>query len=464
MPNLSKMEEECIAHHEGKMEEDCLVHQERADLEELIQKKLLERQVTVVKDEGFVTIITAGSKNKNMTLKDVKNSFAASEEWEKVKTDFYCIPNLEPRDKAKVGQDKEKVFLKKYNKLLAENTAAETEEIMLKDNFFKRFEGVLTNEAEMMIRDLIEECMKGSPGVLFRSFQTDRVVSQGKMENLSEITDLGITVPLYDCQDPQDSETGHNDKCYRSENDFILFYVDGDTLCIRLVEVKRPATTPWATEEKLPTTDMAMKCIEQLEKGVNFILSMIPDIPSESLQIKAFSAFPETHCASIFCESCQARIISAEDVEKSKTQPNSLRQKLEIPQDLQQVSDSGLDLLLTVTSRLVGKASLLCSGNRDLTDPFRHEKDMMKQNLDKVKKSEVLENNYLYLTPLQRDLLLKVNKTSSIKHFCFLGGSGTGKTQMALAVIRKLISIKDDQRPIRIILDLVSSRCQSLSC
>ena len=187
---------------------------------------------------------------------------------------------------------------------------------------------------------------------------------------------------------------------------------------------------------------MIKKCLEQLKKGVNFILSMIPDIPTESLEIKAFSAFPESHCASIFCESCQACIISAEDAEKTKSQPNILRQKLNIPQDLQQASDSGLDLLLTLTSRLVGKASLLHSGYRDLADPFRHEKDMMKHNLD----------SFLYLNPLQRDLLLKVNKTSTMKNFCFLGGSGTGKTQMALAVIRKLISTKVDQRPTRIIL------------
>merc|ERR1719318_268595 len=76
----------------------------------------------------------------------------------------------------------------------------------------------------------------------------------------------------------------------------------------------------------------------------------------------------------------------------------------------------------------------------------------MKHDLDKVKRGEVLENTCLYLTPLQRDMLLKVNKTSSIRNFCFLGGSGTGKTQMALAVIRKLISTQDDQRPTRIIL------------
>jgi len=414
----------------SKMADDSLAQQERADLEKKIQKKLSERQVTVVKDDGVVTIIN-GSQNESMALKDVKDSFAASEEWEKVKTDFYCIPNLEPRAKDKIGADKKKTFLKKHTKLLSENTAVEAEELMINDKKFKRFQEVQTNNAELLIRDLIEDCMKGSPGVLFRSFPTDH----GKMENIFGFSDLGMEVS---CQD---------DQCYRPENDFILLYVDGDKLCIRLIEVKRPTNTPWATEEKLPGQDMVKKCLEQLEKGVDYILSMIPDIPSENLQIEVFSSFPETHCASLFSESCQSRIISAEDVEMIKNQPNYLRQKLNIPQDLQKASDSGLDLLLTLTSRLVGKASILFTGNKDFTDA-----DMMKHDLDKVKRGEVLENTCLYLTPLQRDLLLKVNKTSSIRNFCFLGGSGTGKTQMALAVIRKLITTKDKQRPIKIIL------------
>ena len=141
--------------------------------------------------------------------------------------------------------------MKKYEKLLSENTAAKTEELMQKDKKFKRFEGVLTNNTELIMRDLIEECMKGTPGVLFRSVETDRVVSQDKnnMGNLSQLADLGIEIPVYNCQDPQHSETGHNDKCYRSENDFILLYVDGDKLCIRLLEVNHPNTTPWSTKK-----------------------------------------------------------------------------------------------------------------------------------------------------------------------------------------------------------------------
>ena len=57
----------------------------------------MARQATVVNDEGFVTII-AGPKKKRITMKDDKNSYAASKEWETVKTNCYCIPNFERRD------------------------------------------------------------------------------------------------------------------------------------------------------------------------------------------------------------------------------------------------------------------------------------------------------------------------------------------------------------------------------
>ena len=162
------------------------------------------------------------------------------------------------------------------------------EELFQKDEQFKQFEAVLTNEMELI---LIRKSMDGSPGLLIRSVETDRDVSQVKMKNLYELSDLGIDISVYNCNNPEHSQTGHKDQCYRSESDFILLYVDGEKLCIRFIEVKIPNTTPWAKEDKLPGRVMVMKCLEQLRKGVNFILSIMHDIPSENLDIKVLSAF-----------------------------------------------------------------------------------------------------------------------------------------------------------------------------
>ena len=83
---------------------------------------------------------------------------------------------------------------------------------------------------------LIRKSMDGSPGLLIRSVETDRDVSQVKMKNLYELSDLGIDISVYNCNNPEHSQTGHKDQCYRSESDFILLYVDGEKLCIRFIE------------------------------------------------------------------------------------------------------------------------------------------------------------------------------------------------------------------------------------
>ena len=127
--------------------------------------------------------------------------------------------------------------------MLSENTEAKAEELIQKDKQSKMFEAVLTNETELILRELILKSMAGSPGLFLRSVETDRVVSQDKMRNLYELSDLGIEIPVFNSYNPEHSKTGHNDQCYRSKNDSILLYVDHDKLCIRFIEVKRPYTS-----------------------------------------------------------------------------------------------------------------------------------------------------------------------------------------------------------------------------
>jgi hypothetical protein len=193
---------------------------------------------------------------------------------------------------------------------------------------------------------------------------------------------------------------------------------------------------------------MIQYCLYQLEKGINFILSIIPDIPSSCLDIKAFSAFPETPCASLFCQDCQRRIISKEDVEKMRTNSKQLRGKLEISGELETPKETSLEYLLAATSRLMGKASLLHSGKRDLGDPFKQGKQTTSQNIQKHEKN--LIKSFWFLNKDQRELLQQASETSDLKNFCFVGGSGTGKTQMAIEVIKKLLLKHDGQKPTKL--------------
>ena len=208
---------------------DCVGHQERLDLDSYIERKLEERELTVVDYDGFLNVNT-GPNYKKLTLREVQNSYKKSVEWKKITKSFYCIPNLEKRDfKTK---KKKKEIIAQYEKLLLEKTKAMAEECMQRDKEFKHYEAVLTTETELSLRELILKSMDGSPGLLLRSVETDKVVSQDKMENLCELSDLGIKIPLYNCQDPQHTQTCHTDQCFRSESDFILLYVDGAILCI----------------------------------------------------------------------------------------------------------------------------------------------------------------------------------------------------------------------------------------
>ena len=420
----------------------CLGHAEREALDDYISTVLQERQPTEVNYEGVVNVDT-GPNFKTLTLKDVENNYKKSKEWEKIKTSFYCIPNWEKRDFN--TKDERQEILERFEKLSLEGNIAQAEVFMQRDKQFKQYEAVLTTETELNLKELIMKSMDGYPGLLLRSIETDKVVSQDKRKNFTELSDLGIKIPIYNCHNPSHTETDHEDQCYRSENDFILLYVEGSTLCIRFIEVKRPNTTPWAKTKKLPGEEMVWKCLEQLKKGVDFILSLIPDIPSEHLDIKAFSAFPETPCASIFCTHCQPKVISLEDVELITAGKKSLRMKLSMPEFHIENSEDGFDRLLSATSRLVGNASLLHGGAKSLSDPFKRDKQKMIQNVVKI------------LNESQRDLLMKITRKSPQVNYCFIGGSGTGKTQMALEVIKKILAMKcQDKKSRRLIL----SSCQ----
>ena len=89
------------------------------------------------------------------------------------------------------------------------------------------------------------------------------------------------------------------------------------------------------------------------------------------------------------------KVISKEDVEQIKTNQSNMRKTIFIPDALKPPCKDGLEYLLCATSRLVGNASLLHCGVRDLSDPFRQEKQTLRKNSDK------LENTFVFLNDTQ---------------------------------------------------------------
>ena len=68
-------------------------------------------------------------------------------------------------------------------------------------------------------------------------------------------------------------------------------------------------------------------------------------------------------------------------------------------------------------------------------------------------KLKIFEKEYIFLDPTQRNfLLLDVGENSLYRNFCFVGASGTGKTQLALAGINKLLNTLPEEKSVRLIL------------
>ena len=57
---------------------------------------------------------------------------------------------------------------------------------------------------------------------------------------------------------------------------------------------------------------------------------------------------------------------------------------------------------------------------------------------DKMKKAKK-EKNMIMLSLPQLQALRTIQSNSDLKYFCFVGGSGTGKTQMSLLTVKHLI-------------------------
>ena len=74
------------------------------------------------------------------------------------------------------------------------------------------------------------------------------------------------------------------------------------------------------------------------------------------------------------------KVISKEDVEQIKTNQSNMRKTIFIPDALKPPCKDGLEYPLCATSRLVGNTSVLHCGLRDLSDPFRQDKQTLRHN------------------------------------------------------------------------------------
>ena len=297
----------------------------------------------------------------------------------------------------------------------------------MNDKEYNQFCNYLSERAELKVQEMIEAGMRGRPGLLIRSFKSE----ENLYKELSKL--LGISIVPNCSKD----HTKHTKECYRMETDFILLYPDKDKLAIRLIEVKRPNSVPWAKHVKKPLNPrLVASAQEQLVRALNFSLAFLPDVPTVNLDIKPVMAFPESLCSAEFCQDCSDLIITMEDIQKG---PEQVLKKLSMGSE--SVTDDSKALFLQACARLIGKESLLHTGYRTLADKFSRSKEAKTSHIARVEKSLIM------LSPAQREVFRTVKTNEQLKYYCFVGGSGTGKTHLSLRTVDNLIQRYEARDP-----------------
>ena len=228
-------------------EENCLCHIETVNLRQRVNE-ILENRETADDDSinRNTILVNVGPQFEELSLKNLNNFLKGNKkEWEAIQH-FYCIPNFNKQNDFREQKNRKKwedilTKVSDEHPEISENDLEKkaVEEMMRQED--KQFSNYLSEQAEVKLQEIISEGMKGRPGLLIRSFQSEEYL----YKELSDL--LGISL-VGNCSQ---SHT-HEKECYRMESDLLLLYPDRGRLAIRLIEVKRPNSVPWAKHQKKP--------------------------------------------------------------------------------------------------------------------------------------------------------------------------------------------------------------------
>ena len=370
--------------------------------------------------------INLGPKWDRWNLRNIENVFESNPEWKEMQT-FWSLPTYEKRMTDHEIEENMKNFQILYEEERKKNPEVACNRI--KDNKdYKRFEEKLTSKAEIDLKNFLVSALKGQRGLLVRSLEFKKIAS---IENYKAMKTLGLDIPAFSCSNVDDSHE-HSLGCYQSESDIVIIYPAKSTLCIRIIEVKRQFHATWAPN-LTPHRRLTEKCLEQLLKAVKFLISLIPDIHSENIDIKLFTAFPEADCSNIFCEECKRFVFDKSDFKLTREQ---IFAKLLLGENSQEANPDNR-FVLKLTSRLIGLFSLLHRQNTTLADYHKRETDEVNNTEERYRQHWNRESydGFIFLNDVQRDILSRPFEGLNV---CFTGASGTGKTEMALALVKNI--------------------------
>ena len=313
-----------------------------------------------------------------------------------------------------------------------DKTNSEVDEIvkkLLKDGGFyskhsKDRDQYLSEKAEHKVDEAISLIMLGHPGLLIRGLKCE-----GKtVKNKNGVEIIGTFSHLKeflgdDIAPNCKGECGgkHQNECYNFEADIVLIYPTPDgKINVVLIEVKR-STDPQKISENLIT-----EALVQLKKDTKFMLQLLPDVPSENMKINTFLALPETDdnvVADMFTLNQIPTAFMGNILTKTDFDSNKFRDKLKL-----NFCQSVVGGEITENVNFI-RACARIRGHQNLTISNKEQKVWM------LKYEENIEKQLIMFDEEQREVLNNFESNHDIKHFAFRGGSGTGKTIVALKCI-----------------------------
>ena len=272
--------------------------------------------------------------------------------------------------------------------------------------------------AEIKLKKALKRMMSSLkiPALLIRSID---------LKQISALNDLGLSLP------PGDAEI-----------DLMMAYLSGDVLHVNLYEVKRRSTYPWLTKPRRPNKKTVKGAVEkaenQLTKDLDVLMAILAGIPPNQIVFHTLACYPDTSASelgSIICPDClENGVVCQEDLEDLSL----LQKTTKVPDKPDPATTCGKKNLLTLTARLFSHQSLLHIGYRELADQEHLVTERHKYNVKTVD-GKMMKNEFVVASPQQQQAIESFNASSSQKHLVLTGGSGTGKTLVALQVANNLI-------------------------
>ena len=274
-------------------------------------------------------------------------------------------------------------------------------ELLNESSTTKQLERYYCDKAEYKVEEALARNFDGKPGFLVRSLKCEK----SRFSKLKNI--IGEIAP--NCQS-QCQEGKHHNECFQMESDIILLYPGNDKLIVVLVEVKKPVNEL--------NDNLVVDAFKQLKRSLILICSLLKDISPTKYNVKTFAAFPDTRRPTNFCDKCSKNILWKEDIDFND---QDLHRKFSFEPQSTNVNN---ETFLTACARIIGNGSKV-STLKDLNDwVIRYENNIEKQ--------------MILLNDDQKNVLQHLDTHPQIKNFIFCGGSGTGKTVMAIECVKRL--------------------------